>query len=208
MAGKVVDLSGKKFGMLSVIRFAGFRVTEKTKKTLWECQCDCGNTKILPTNNFLSRRYVVSCGCRQGVAGGMSRVKNLLGKRFGKLLVISRGENIIRRGKTDVVWTCKCDCGAYKNVTSTSLIGGYTKSCGCLEMTRSYIAHEVKKYFIMNYDAIPEYRVIKSPKKFWLRADLYLPNENIFIEINGSQHYEFHPFFHRTKENFEYRVCS
>jgi hypothetical protein len=55
---------------------------------------------------------------------------NLVGKRFGKLLVIKYIETN-NDGKS--IWSCLCDCGNIKNIVGTSLtrrIG--TKSCGCL----------------------------------------------------------------------------
>lgn len=56
----------------------------------------------------------------------MSRLLDLTGKRFGRLLVRSRvGTN------TPVQWKCKCDCGKTTIVVSQRLREGQTKSCGC-----------------------------------------------------------------------------
>lgn len=60
----------------------------------------------------------------------MSRkIKNLLGKKYGKLLVI---EQLEERKNNKVVWKCKCDCGNTTNVVGTQLTNGNTKSCGCI----------------------------------------------------------------------------
>lgn len=58
-------------------------------------------------------------------------VNNLVGKKFGKLTVISRAENT-KDGKAR--WLCKCDCGKIKSksVTTYDLQSGKVKSCGCL----------------------------------------------------------------------------
>ena len=53
---------------------------------------------------------------------------NLMGQRFGRLVVIKRVEN---RGRK-VCWCCLCDCGKETVVTSTNLITGHSKSCGCM----------------------------------------------------------------------------
>jgi hypothetical protein len=53
------DLIGQKFGMLTVIRKAG---RDKHNHILWECLCDCGNTKNINTSNL---SIVQSCGCAQ-----------------------------------------------------------------------------------------------------------------------------------------------
>ena len=58
----------------------------------------------------------------------MSVFKDLTGKRFDRLVVLSRVSNI--SGRT--AWLCKCDCGSEKVVTGISLTSGRTKSCGCL----------------------------------------------------------------------------
>jgi len=60
----------------------------------------------------------------------MPKLKDLSGKRFGRLLVIKeQGRN--NRGKA--VWLCKCDCGNEKAVYSYLLVSGQTQSCGCLQ---------------------------------------------------------------------------
>ncbi len=55
------------------------------------------------------------------------RVKDLTGRRFGRLVVLRRCEEKHRL----VRWHCQCDCGVLKVVSATNLTGG-TKSCGCL----------------------------------------------------------------------------
>jgi hypothetical protein len=58
----------------------------------------------------------------------MPAVKNLEGQRFGRLLVIRRGN---KKG-FGASWLCRCDCGNEKDATSHHLIQGNTRSCGCL----------------------------------------------------------------------------
>lgn len=49
---------------------------------------------------------------------------NLIGKKFGRLLV----EDYLG----DSYWQCKCDCGNIAKVRTPSLNNGKTRSCGCL----------------------------------------------------------------------------
>lgn len=64
----------------------------------------------------------------------MSPLKNLIGQRFGRLVVIERAEN----GKDGRVrWLCKCDCGNNKIVIGKLLLHGDTKSCGCLNKEKA-----------------------------------------------------------------------
>lgn len=60
---------------------------------------------------------------------------DLLGKRFGRLLVVSFRESRRRlSGKgTYAIWNCVCDCGKPHPVHSMSLVTGATKSCGCIQ---------------------------------------------------------------------------
>ena len=54
-------------------------------------------------------------------------IDNIAGKRFGRLLVISRAEN-----KTNhTMWNCVCDCSAEKTIRSSHLKSGRIVSCGC-----------------------------------------------------------------------------
>lgn len=63
----------------------------------------------------------LSKGCR-------SPKRNLIGKRFGRLVV---KEFAGRNQKSVPYWLCQCDCGNYKIIENSSLIYGRTKSCGC-----------------------------------------------------------------------------
>ena len=57
---------------------------------------------------------------------------DLTGQRFGKLLVIKRGETRISRGgHYAAYWLCRCDCKKEKLVMRGSLKSGAVKSCGC-----------------------------------------------------------------------------
>ena len=58
----------------------------------------------------------------------MGIAKNLIGKRFGKLIIIKK----LSSGNDGVRWLCKCDCGNETIVTTHKLNSGNTKSCGCL----------------------------------------------------------------------------
>lgn len=52
---------------------------------------------------------------------------NLVGKRYGKLVVLDKADSL--KGHTR--WRCLCDCGNECIVHGSSLKGGTTTSCGC-----------------------------------------------------------------------------
>lgn len=62
-----------------------------------------------------------------------TRLIDLTGQRFGRLVVIERADDYVSpKGKHVTMWTCKCDCGNVKNVPRNSLLRHNTRSCGCL----------------------------------------------------------------------------
>jgi hypothetical protein len=71
----------------------------------------------------------------------MLRKTNLMGQRFGRLMVIEEAE----RSKTNQIrWLCKCDCGGFTISFGTGLTRGRSKSCGCLHkenMSKKFKKH-------------------------------------------------------------------
>jgi hypothetical protein len=57
---------------------------------------------------------------------------NLIGERFGKLVVIEFSETRKEKGRYKAYWLSQCDCGNQVVVQSIRLRRGQTKSCGCL----------------------------------------------------------------------------
>lgn len=52
---------------------------------------------------------------------------NLVGQRFGRLVVIEQGEH--KQGRP--AWICRCECGNTKLIARAHLRSGATTSCGC-----------------------------------------------------------------------------
>lgn len=59
------------------------------------------------------------------------QVENVIGKRFGKLLVL---ENLQIKKHSSTLHKCLCDCGNITEVPLSYLKSGHTKSCGCLRI--------------------------------------------------------------------------
>jgi hypothetical protein len=55
-------------------------------------------------------------------------LKNLIGKRFGLLSVISEAG---RNQKRSAIWLCQCDCGKQVTRIGSTLLAGKSSSCGC-----------------------------------------------------------------------------
>jgi hypothetical protein len=66
------DLSGRKFGMLTAIKFVGYN---KSRNSIWECFCECGNIKQALSQN-LKRGKTKSCGCYQAECRSSNNLKH------------------------------------------------------------------------------------------------------------------------------------
>lgn len=66
---QIHDHAGKKFGRLTVTKFAGLN---KHKKATWHCDCDCGTSVVLAARDFVSGR-TQSCGCLHNELLGKAR---------------------------------------------------------------------------------------------------------------------------------------
>lgn len=87
------------------------------------------------------RKYYTGCPFSIGMLPMNSNVKNMLGLRFGKLLVIERGPGIDKF--RSALWICKCDCGMVKTISSRLLnMKRHVKSCGCLVTARRSVSSE------------------------------------------------------------------
>ncbi len=121
------DITGQKFGMLTAQYCTGKKDRQGTY--YWHCTCGCGG-EVDASLHQLQAGYRKSCGCLSHPP-----LKDLVGKRFGKLVVIQYAgkQNGMHR------WTCRCDCGKKTVVGQTLLQSGKTKSCGC---SRSEVIRE------------------------------------------------------------------
>ncbi len=135
MGRKIRDLTGEKFGKLTVLALSPDR-HNVNGNAQWLCRCECGNIVEVVNTSLLSGA-TASCGClrREGKAKEM-KTRNmprldLRNIRFGRLTAISP---TYRRDATrSIVWKCKCDCGKTIYVRASNLRSGNTKSCGCLK---------------------------------------------------------------------------
>lgn len=59
MPKQFIDLTGKRFGKLTVVSFHGLN---KHMKRTWNCKCDCGGTSVV-TGSDLKNGHIKTCGC-------------------------------------------------------------------------------------------------------------------------------------------------
>lgn len=104
----------------------------------------------------------------------MGRFVDLTGQKFGRLTVVERAQDYVSpKGNKNVQWLCKCSCKSdkYVVVNRSSLIGGFTKSCGCLHKEKSSEnGRKNKKY--NTYDVSGEYGIGFTSKREEFYFDL------------------------------------
>ena len=60
---RVVDLTGQRFGMITVKQKGINPHKNKSRHTYWVCDCDCGRKDILIDGEQLKNGHTKSCGC-------------------------------------------------------------------------------------------------------------------------------------------------
>lgn len=112
------DLSSEFFGKWAVL--SDSYINDKGNK-MWLCRCLCGTEKYVLQYNLLSKAST-SCGCSRYKGTG-----NLVGKKFGKWLVIDGP--IKKNNVAGNYWKCKCECGNTMLQATQTLRSGLSTQC-------------------------------------------------------------------------------
>lgn len=56
----------------------------------------------------------------------------MVGRRFGRLVVVSERPYVQPNGRKRLRWLCRCDCGTEATVDGNHLRAGRIQSCGCI----------------------------------------------------------------------------
>lgn len=131
---RYIELTGQRFGKLTVLERAGGGGYHKPAK--WRCVCDCGREKIVDSQ-LLRQGIITDCGCKI--------TDRLVGKRFGRLTVI-RDSGKRYQNNCGIIWECRCDCGNTTYVLTGNLTAkrNFTASCGCMKKER-FTKHNLYK---------------------------------------------------------------
>lgn len=196
------SLVGQTFGRLTVLERAERPIGVKGKDAYWQCQCTCGKT-LAVMGKSLKNGKTKSCGCYKHE----KNIKNLVGQRFGKLVVIKEGE-LSLEGRQ--LWICQCDCGNIHITNGRNLQNGVCQSCGCLTSKGEAEIEKILQDNNINYSKQYSFLDLKSDKGGLLRFDfaVFIDNKlSHLIEFQGEQHYEYSgSWFDNPKDNDKRKV--
>ena len=179
---------GNVYNYLTVINEA-FSVNGRA---YWWCKCRCGN-ELAVRGSALRDGNTQSCGCYHKDRLREIFLKNEIGNRYGKLVVIDEAESIkYPDGSVYSQWKCQCDCGRIVEVAGVRLRNGSTQSCGCLVSKGETKIKNILENNDIKY--IPQYSFndCVSNKNYPLKFDFAIADNNnllCLIEYQGEQHY-------------------
>lgn len=181
----VKDLTGQRFGRWTVIRRAGSR---PDRVATWECKCDCGTVAIV-SGASLRRGDSTSCGCLK--IEHLTKDRDLIGQKFGRLIVVGRAGDLQKYGRRNKMWRCSCECGNVCDVREPDLLSGSVQSCGCVAVSLNelYFSQLLAERGI-KYQPQVTFTDLVGIGGRELRYDfgLYL-NCFVLVELQGKQHY-------------------
>lgn len=85
------DLTGKKFGKLTVVGISSYR---RGTGIFFDCICDCGNTKTRRGSELTGRR-AFSCGCWSKPRDNIDRSEAFLRNKYSSIKSISKKEGVV-----------------------------------------------------------------------------------------------------------------
>ena len=112
---KLIDLTGKKYGCLTVVKRYGTYISPKGSKTVtWLCRCDCGNNTVVQSSSLKSGS-IKSCGCKQRLRG-FNETKE---REDGLYIKVSNKEVVIDKEDLSLIFPYRVGIGkngyAYTN---------------------------------------------------------------------------------------------
>ena len=221
--GKSKDITGQKFGKLTVLgRDANTGNGKKSRVYVW-CECDCEEHNIISVlKDNLTSNKIQSCGCLRKekakehiIKINNSRKLDLTGQVFGYLKVLEEDKEKTKINQ-HYYWKCKClKCN--KNIYSVrtdQLTSGKTTVCNYCNEAISMGEHLIIKLLSENNIPFETQKTFESCRfpdtNAYAKFDFYV-NKQYLIEFDGQQHFSnsssnfFNVSFDYIKQHDEYK---
>ena len=171
------DLAGKKFGEVIALRPID---SAKSRQKIWECLCSCGSHCNFRSDILKTGKHIQ---CKNHI------VSTIVGETYGKLTVLK----YLGKDRYRHMFLCSCSCGSVVSVSMGNLRSGHTVSCGCVKT--SFGEDDIQRIFIENsieYMKNKSFDGCRFPDTGYMGYfDFYLPKQNLLIEFDGKQHFEY-----------------
>jgi hypothetical protein len=192
---QIIDLTGQTFGMLKVLRFTR---QNKKKQAMWQCECTCG-TKVEVLGINLRRGATKSCGCLRIIKrkeNGLRSRRDLTNQKYNKLTVLEYSHTKNKKA----YWKCKCECGKTIVASSSNIVQGQVKSCGCVGQETM-----LKLYGVENCSQNTEIRLraAQSANKITTLKH-WFSNED--IKCQGGWEVEVVKYFNKNHIDFNWQI--
>lgn len=124
--GNTVEMAGEQYDDLTVLERA--QRTGSGPNAEWACRCVCGNEVVRTRLQLLEGWRLYCDACDPNTHHG-----DLAGLESGRLTLIAEMPGKRVGGQAVRQWLCICECGTWRIVIQPTLVGGRSKSCGCLQ---------------------------------------------------------------------------
>lgn len=204
---KIKDLTGKKFGELTVLERIKNHAkhSHKQRDSWWKCKCSCGSI-FECRRSFLLYSKHPSCGCYARKRQSESKSKDLSGQRFGMLTAIEKVDDPRKtKNNRQNYWKCICDCGNTTVVGAGYLTNGDVKTCGCGRAVSSLwerriisaISVAFPQYTIKGYHNNGEQQlrlyytdnIVKVKRRYYSYDGAINDTIKVIIECNGTRYH-------------------
>lgn len=168
------SIINKPFGDLTVLD-TGVKYFPSAPIKYCLVKCKCENTYWIQLTTLINAELQnLNCGkhnCHP-------QVRKLLGKKFGRLTVISYGARYLG-------YNCICDCGKSVIARGWALKNGKHSSCGCLAIEKQ-VARQTKPNFeALKNEIFKNYHSASKRKNY----EFSLSKEEFFMLLSGNCHY-------------------
>lgn len=192
------DLTGKRFGRLSVIGLAdGCYKTDIRKNLKWECICDCGNTCVV-SNKSLVDYNTKSCGClRKEATKALKAVRpgvNDLATTHPDLIKYLYNKNDGYKFSAGSNKKIKFVCPICGTIKTKQIYNFVREGISCPKCSDSFSFPEKFMYSLLelsNIDFIYQKTFDWATDNGKLRYDFYFikDGKEYIIETDGNQHF-------------------
>lgn len=178
----IVDLTGKQFGLLAVVKMA-----PRNKNIIyWECICNCGKP-IIVSAAALSSGNTKTCGCSYAALGNKRRTPQevVLADLYRSGCELTDPTYIYKNAVTymPIKWF---SCGHETSITYTNIRLGHK----CNECSIGYTRLQLNLLFNVcrqaDVNSVCEFKL--GTKGQPLRLDIFMPSILLGIEIQGPKH--------------------